>query len=261
MEFNFKKKYGQNFLTQQGITRKIASVITDKDESLVIEIGCGDGRLTKELCKLYPHVLGYEIDKEVIPYLIANLKDNKNIKIVCEDFLDSNIKEDIKEYDYKHLYIVGNLPYYITTPIIEYIINSKLDIDEMVFMVQKEVGDRLSAKVGSKEYNSLTVYLNYYYDIKKEFLVSRCNFEPKPNVDSVVVSFKKKNQRLQVNNETVFFKLIKDSFTYKRKTLKNNLETYDLNKVLEVLQKYNLDLSVRAEKLPLEVFVEIANNL
>ena len=128
-------------------------------------------------------------------------------------------------------------------------------------MVQKEVGDRFTAKVGSKDYGSLTVYLRYFYDIKKEFFVSRKNFEPMPNVDSVVVSFKKRKDRLISNNEEVFFKLVKDSFTHKRKTLKNNLEGYNLEKVLEVLKKYDLDLSIRAEKLPLEVFIDIANNL
>jgi len=261
MGFKFKKRYGQNFLTQISITRRIAQVVEEKENSLAIEIGCGDGRLTKQLCKLYTRVIGYEIDKEVIPYLYTNLKGINNCVVICSDFLGRDLEEDLFTYRYNKLYVFGNLPYYITTPIIEKLINSKLNIDEMVFMVQKEVGDRFTAKVGTKEYGSLTVFLNYYYDIRKEFLVSRKNFEPMPNVDSVVISFKKKNNRVLATNENLFFKLVKDSFTHKRKTLKNNLEGYNLEKVEEVLKKYDLDLSVRAEKLPLEIFIDIANNL
>lgn len=261
MGFQFKKKYGQNFLTQISITRRIAQVVEEKENSLAIEIGCGDGRLTKQLCKLYPRVLGYEIDKEVIPYLYENLKGVNNCVIISDDFLERDLEQDLLTYRYDKLYIFGNLPYYITTPIIEKLIKSKLKIDKMVFMVQKEVGDRFTAKVGTKEYGSLTVFLRYYYEIKKEFFVSRKNFEPIPNVDSVVVSFTKRKNEVKVNDELVFFKLVRDSFTHKRKTLKNNLEGYNLDKVLEILQKYDLDLSVRAEKLPLEVFIEISNNL
>ena len=261
MGFQFKKKYGQNFLTQISITRRIAQVVEDKDESLVIEIGCGDGRLTTQLCKLYSMVLGYEIDKDVIPYLYENLKEVNNCVVISDDFLKRNLDHDLLSYNYEKLYVFGNLPYYITTPIIEKLINSKLNINKMVFMVQKEVGDRFTAKVGTKEYGSLTVFLKYYYDIKKEFFVSRKNFEPMPNVDSVVVSFSKRENRIKANNEQLFFKLVKDSFTHKRKTLKNNLDGYNLEKVAEVLKKHNLDLNVRAEKLPLEIFIEIANNL
>jgi len=261
MGFKFKKRYGQNFLTQVSITRRIAQVIEEKENSLALEIGCGDGRLTRQLCKLYTRVIGYEIDKEVIPYLYNNLKGENNCVIICSDFLDRDLEKDLFTYKYKKLYIFGNLPYYITTPIIEKLINSKLNIDEMVFMVQKEVADRFTAKTGTKEYGSLTVYLNYFYDVKKEFFVSRKNFEPMPNVDSAVVSFKRKENMIRANDEQLFFKLIKDSFTHKRKTLKNNLEGYKLDKVLEILQRHDLDLSVRAEKLPLEIFIEIANNL
>ena len=261
MGFRFKKKLGQNFLTQISITRKIAQVVDDKENSLVVEIGCGDGRLTKQLCKLYSRVLGYEIDKEVIPYLYNNLKTVDNCIIICDDFMKRDLKKDLLTYQYDKLYIFGNLPYYITTPIIEKLINTNLDINEMVFMVQKEVGDRFVARPGSKDYGSITVSLNYYYDLKKEFFVSKKNFEPMPNVDSVVISFKKKENPCKVKNEELFFKLVKDSFTHKRKTLKNNLEGYNLEKVSEVLNKYDLDLSVRAENIPLEIFVEIANNL
>ena len=128
-------------------------------------------------------------------------------------------------------------------------------------MVQKEVGDRFKAKPKTKEYNSLSVYLNYYFNINKLLDVSRNVFMPKPNVDSIVVEFTRKENNLSLKNEDIFFKLIRDSFTQKRKTLKNNLKGYDLEKVEEVLKKHNYDLSVRAEALPVEIFVEISNNL
>ena len=126
--------------------------------------------------------------------------------------------------------------------------------------LQKEVGNRFKAKPNTKEYNSLSVYLNYYFNIKKICDVSRNVFIPKPNVDSIVVLFEKK-EKLKVNDESFFFKLVKDSFKQKRKTLKNNLVDYDLKKIEEVLKKYNFSLSVRAEQLDLSIFIDLANNL
>ena len=155
---------------------------------------------------------------------------------------------------------MANLPYYITTPIIIKLIEDKLNIDKIVVMVQKEVGNRFKAKPNTKEYNSLSVYLNYYFNIKKICDVSRNVFIPKPNVDSIVVLFEKK-EKLKVNDERFFFKLVKDSFKQKRKTLKNNLVDYDLKKIEEVLKKYNFSLSVRAEQLDLSIFIDLANNL
>ena len=128
-------------------------------------------------------------------------------------------------------------------------------------MVQKEVGDRFAAKVGSKEYNSLTVFLNYYFDIRKLFIVSKNCFIPKPNVDSIVVSLTKKTTLLNVDDLDLFFKLVRDSFKFKRKTLRNNLKDYDLSKVEKVLEKYDLDLNVRAENLDIKIFVDISNIL
>ena len=154
-----------------------------------------------------------------------------------------------------------NKKYYITTPIIIKIIEDCIPVDKMVFMVQKEVGNRFKALPGSKEYGSLSVYLNYYFDVKKILDISRHVFMPEPNVDSIIVEFSKKENLLAVKNEELFFKLIRDSFTQKRKTLRNNLKGYNLEKIEEVLNRHNLDLSVRAEQLSTEIFIEIANNL
>ena len=256
--FNFKKKFGQNFIIDKNVIKSIISKADIDKETLVIEIGPGAGSLTSELGIVAKNVLAYEIDETLKPILEQNI--HSNTKIIYDDFLKRNVAEDIKAYEYKKLYVVANLPYYITTPIIIKLIEDKLDIDKIVVMVQQEVGNRFKAKPNTKEYNSLSIFLNYYYEVEKILDISRNVFIPKPNVDSIVVSFNKK-ERVPLKNENIFFKLIRDSFKQKRKTLRNNLKEYNLEKIEEVLAKHNLDLSVRAEALPIEIFVEISNNL
>ena len=256
--FNFKKKFGQNFIVDKNIIHSIIQKAEIDKNTLVIEIGPGAGSLTSELGKKAKNVLAYEIDESVKPILEKNI--HSNTKIIYDDFLKRNVKEDITEYTYEKLYVVANLPYYITTPIIIKLIEDKLNIDKIVIMVQKEVGNRFKAKPNTKEYNSLSIFLNYHFNIKKILDVSRNVFIPKPNVDSIVVELTKK-EKIPVKNEDIFFKLIRDSFRQKRKTIKNNLKNYDLEKIEKVLNKYNLDLSVRAESLSIEIFIDIANNL
>ena len=258
--FNFKKKFGQNFIVDENIINSIINKSEIDEETLVIEVGPGAGSLTNKLAQKAKFVLCYEIDETLKPILENNLKEYNNYKIIYEDILKRNVCEDIKEYPYKKIYLVANLPYYITTPIIIKMIEDKVPFDKMVVMVQKEVGDRFKAIPGTKDYNSLTIFLNYYYNVKKIMDVSKNVFIPKPNVDSIVVEFSKKSVKESVN-EDIFFKLIKDSFVQKRKTLKNNLKNYDLEKIGRVLEKYGYDLSVRAEMLSIDVFIDIANNL
>lgn len=260
-EFRFKKKYGQNFLRDSSIPRKIVDVSNIPSDCLVIEIGPGAGALTQFLAQSAKQVISYEIDTSLEEILDTNLVGIDNIKIIYDDFLKRNVINDLKEFDYKHLYVVANLPYYITTPIINHLITSNLDVEKIVVMVQKEVADRFCAKPGTKDYSSITVFLNYYFDLKKEFVVSRNNFIPKPNVDSMIISLNRKKEVLKVNNLELFFNLVRDSFKFKRKNLRNNLKGYNLSKVEEVLEKYNLDLTVRAEKLSLDIFIDISNNL
>lgn len=260
-QFDFKKSFGQNFLKDINLVKKIVRSAEIKENSLVIEIGPGAGILTKELSLVAKKVLAFEIDKRLETILDHTLKDNSNVDIIYDDFLNRNLKDDLEKYNYDHLYVVSNLPYYITTPIITKLINEQIDVDKIVVMVQKEVGDRFVAKPKTKDYNSLTVFLNYYFDIQKLFLVSRNQFVPKPNVDSVVVALTKKEQQYKLKDSNLFFTLVRDSFKYKRKTLKNNLKNYDLTKIEQILNKYHMDLSVRAEQIPLEVFVEISNSL
>lgn len=260
-EFNLKKFYGQNFIVDENI---IDSIITKSEidkNTLVVEIGPGAGSLTYKLSKAAKRVLCYEIDNSLEPVLKENLKGCRNIDIIFQDFLKCDLKKDLKNYNYKKLYVVANLPYYITTPIILKIIEESIDIDKIVVMVQKEVGNRFKAKPNTRDYGSLSVFIKYYFDVKKIMDVSKNVFIPKPNVDSIVVEFTKASNDYELNNLELFFKLVKDSFKQKRKTLKNNLSTYDLEKINAVLNKHGLDLSARAEQLSIDIFVEIANNL
>lgn len=259
--FNLKKMFGQNFIIDENIIDSIITKANIDKDTLVIEIGPGAGSLTYKTASYAKNVLCYEIDTTLKELLEDNLSNKDNIDIIYKDFLKANVLEDIKKYEYKKLYVVANLPYYITTPIIIKFIEEEIPVDKIVVMVQKEVGDRFKAKPGTKDYNSLSIYLNYYFDVKKLIDVSKNVFIPKPNVDSIVVEFSKKEKLYELKDKKTFFKLVRDSFVQKRKTLRNNLKSYDLEKVQEVLSKHNLDLSIRAEQLPIEIFVEIANNL
>jgi len=259
-EFSFKKSFGQNFIREDAIVEKIKNVSDIEDGSLVIEVGPGAGSLTKKLVQGNYQVLAYEIDERLKEHLLDTFKEFDNIDFIFDDFLKRNIKKDIEKYHYSKIYVVANLPYYITTPIIEKVIR-EVEVYKMVIMVQKEVADRFSANVGTKEYSSITVFLNYQFDVKREFVVSRNCFIPKPNVDSAVVSFTKKEIELEALNKEKFERLIRDSFQFKRKTLRNNLRVYPLEKIEKVLKKYGHDLSTRAEAIPVLEFVEISNCL
>ncbi len=259
--FYFKKNFGQNFIIDENIIRNIITASEIDEDTLVIEIGPGAGSLTYFLCQVARQVLCYEIDDRLKSILETNLESFNNVDIKFADFLKCDVREDIKKYNYKKLYVVANLPYYITTPIIVKLIEDRICVDKMVLMVQKEVGDRFKAKPGSRDYGSLSIFINYYYDVKKVLDVSKNVFIPKPNVDSIVVLFTKKDKKIELKDKDLFFKLIRDSFKQKRKTLRNNLKDYDLDVISKVLSDYGYDLSVRAENLSIEVFACIANAL
>ena len=259
--FNFKKNFGQNFIIDENIITNIIKKSGVDQDTLVLEIGPGAGSLTYKLSEYAKDVICYEIDTKLQPVLEETLSACSNVKIIYQDFLKSNVLETLKEYNYKKLYVVANLPYYITTPIIVKLIEDHIPVEKIVVMVQKEVGNRFKALPGSKEYGSLTVFLDYYFDIKKVMDVSKNVFLPKPNVDSIVVSFTKKKQLLKAHNEEHFFQLVRDSFKQKRKTLRNNLKSYNLEIIEKVLKKYDQDLSVRAENITLEEFIEMSNEL
>ena len=240
---------------------RIADVCSLTKDDLVIEVGPGGAILTQELAKRAGHVLAYEIDEDLKVELTNKLSEFSNVDILFQDFLNSSLEYDISRFSYSNLYFISNVPYYITTPIIMKIVNSNLNFKKICMMVQKEVGNRFCASPGSREYGSISVFLSYFYDVKKEFLVSRKEFVPEPNVDSVVISFTKKDVVLNLKDRDLFFKVVRDSFQFKRKNLRNNLKKYDLNIIRSVLQDYDYDLTVRAEQLSVEIFVAIANAL
>ena len=258
-KFRFKKKYGQNFINNNEIIEKIIKNINVTPNNLIIEIGPGAGILTKHLKNLQKQLICYEIDQETKVFL-DKIKDDKTT-IIYEDFIKADIISDIKKTNYDKVSFIANIPYYITTPIIKKIINLNIDINEIILMVQKEVAERFTAKVGTKQYNSLTIFLSYYFDIEKLFDVNKKYFYPIPKVDSAIVKFTPKKRKLELENEELFFKLINEAFTQKRKILKNNIKSFDYNKILPILKKHNFSDNVRAEEIPIDIFVEIANSL
>lgn len=259
--FHLKKQFGQNFIIDENIINNIIDKSNLDKNTMVIEIGPGAGSLTYKLAIASKNVLCYEIDSTLEPILTENLAQINNVDIIFEDFLKAKVMDTISKYNFDKLYVVANLPYYITTPIITKIIEENIPVDKIVVMVQKEVGDRFKATPNSKDYSSLSIYLNYYFDISKIMDVSRNVFLPKPNVDSIIICFDKKENKINLKNQEIFFKLVRDSFKQKRKNLRNNLRSYNLDKVEKILNKYNLDLNARAEALSIEQFAEIANEL
>lgn len=260
--FDFKKNLGQNFLIDDTVTEKIATAIEYKKNNLVIEIGPGSGVLTKKLLKRADFVILYEVDTRLSRILKRELREFDNYEIIWGDFLYSDVKSDIEKYNYENIYIVANLPYYITTPIISKFIMETIPAREIVIMIQKEVADRLSADVGTREYGQITTILNYYFDIEKILEVDRTAFYPTPSVDSAVVKITRKEKYLELASFEHFNRLVKDAFQFKRKNIKNNLiKRYDLDVVNSVLIKYGFTLSDRSENIPYYVFVEMSNEL
>lgn len=260
INFEYKKSLGQNFINDDNIINKMVNSIDIDKETLVIEIGPGAGVLSKEIIPRSKYTILYEIDTRLEDILSDRLKNYTNYKIIFNDFLKEDVKNEIINYQYDKLYVVANLPYYITTPIIEKLIND-VTPDKIVIMIQKEVADRFCAKVDSKEYGYITAYLNYFYDIKKLFDVSRNCFTPKPNVDSTIICMEKKKRDILVNDISYFNKFLQNSFKFKRKTLKNNLKGYNLDIIENVLSKYGFNLTSRAENISTDIFVEIVNEL
>ena len=228
--FEYKKSLGQNFLIDKNIINKIINSIDLKEESLIIEIGPGSGALTKKLVKLNANVVSFEIDTRLKNELDIICSENNNLEIIYEDFLKINLKEFLKTKKYKNLYFIANLPYYITTAIINKITEESKP-NEMILMVQKEVAERFSACPNTRNYGSISVFLQYNYEISRVTLVPKTCFYPSPKVDSMVIKFKSKENDMKALDEEKFYKLIKDSFQFKRKNLRNNLKNYNQYKI------------------------------
>lgn len=241
------------------IINNIVNEISASSSDLIIEIGPGKGALTSKLKEKGCFVIAYELDTDLKP--ILNKLENEKLQVIYGDFLKSKIYEDIKNIKYDDLYIVGNLPYYITTPIIEHIIEEKLKFKRFTIMVQKEVADRFMALPGSRDYGYITLVLKYYFDVSKVCDVSKFSFNPVPKVESTVVSFEPRKDIPNLD-ERGYFKFLKCVFRQKRKNIRNNLNGYyDLQKVASILNKYNLDLKVRAEELSEGILIDIYNEI
>lgn len=258
-----KKKFGQNFLTDQNILSGIvnAAEITKKDA--VIEIGPGLGALTEHLCEAAGFVLAYEIDTDLLDLLKENLKQYNNYKVVNEDILKVDINKDIEQYlsTFENVYVVANLPYYITTPIILGLLSKTNRISRYVMMMQLEMADRICGKPKTKDYNALSVVIAYKAVAKKVLNVPRTVFIPAPNVDSAVVRLDiYKTLPYQAMDEEKFNKVIRVCFTQRRKTLYNNLGMeYPKEFVNKLLDDLNINPSIRAEALDMKDFILISD--
>ncbi|BBK29156.1 16S rRNA (adenine(1518)-N(6)/adenine(1519)-N(6))-dimethyltransferase RsmA [Staphylococcus arlettae] len=268
--FDFKKSLGQNFLIDVNIIHKIIDASDIDEHTGIIEVGPGMGSLTEQLAKHAQKVLSFEIDQRLIPVLDETLGPYDNVTIINEDIL----KADIATYVHQHLadcdkiMVVANLPYYITTPILLNLMQQTLPIDGYVVMMQKEVGERLNAQVGTKAYGSLSIVAQYYTETSKVLTVPKSVFLPPPNVDSIVVKLMKREApQVQVDNENDFFKLTKAAFSQRRKTINNNYQSFfkegKKHKALiaEWLESADIDPKRRGETLSIKEFALLYNNL
>ena len=264
--FTFKKSFGQNFLTDTNILNKIVDAADLNEEVGVIEIGPGIGALTEFIARRAKKVVAYEIDPRLIPILGETLAPYENVKVIHQDILKADVASMIEEEfkDVKHIAVVANLPYYITTPILMGLIEKKLPIDWYVTMMQKEVAQRLSANPGTKDYNALSIAVQYYTEAKIALNVPKTVFIPAPNVDSSVVRLTRRPEpAVLVENEDFFLEIVHAAFKQRRKTIQNNLNQHftDLTKeqVTELLQEAEILPSRRGETLSIEEFGNLAN--
>lgn len=262
--FRFKKKWGQNFIFDKNLLIKIAEAGEIVPGDTVVEIGPGAGTLTRVMADQGARILTIEIDDDLIPILEENLK-GYDVQIKKADVLKVDIDALIEECRLKKPYkVVANLPYYITTPIIMQILESKCHFTKMVIMVQWEVAKRLTALPGTKDYGALTLAVNYYTQAKVLFKVPRHLFSPKPDVDSAIVVMEKhKKQPVNVYNTQIMFKIIKAAFGQRRKTLQNALTSVDnevkKEEIGEILDNANIDKARRGETLSLDEYAHLAN--
>ena len=264
--FDFKKSLGQNFLINEEVCPAMASAACDENTG-VLEIGPGIGVLTVELSKVAKHVVAIELDDRLRKILPVTLKDCDNVEVIFGDAMKLDLKQIIEEKfsDCQRVCVCANLPYYITSPIIMMLLESKLPIENITVMVQKEAAERLCAQVGSRESGAITVAVNYYAQPEILFEVDRYSFMPPPKVDSSVIKLNVRNKPpIELKNEKAFFSLIKAAFAQRRKTLINTVSnTTGISKdnLRDALEKMGLSPTVRSEQLTLEQLAELSNIL
>ena len=266
--FNFQKKFGQNFLIDTHVLDKIIRESGVTKDDCVIEIGPGIGTMTQYLCENAREVVAIEIDKNLIPILQDTLSAYDNVTVINEDVLKVDIKKLAEEKNGgRPVKVVANLPYYITTPIIMGLFESHVPIDSITIMVQKEVADRMQEGPGSKEYGALSLAVQYYAKPEIVAIVPPNCFMPRPNVGSAVIRLTcHEKPPVEVKDENFMFNIIRASFNQRRKTLVNGLGNAAFlpvtkEQVAEALEKMNLSATIRGEALSLEQFAQLSNLL
>ncbi len=268
-DFNFQKKFGQNFLIDSNILENIIDAAEITKDDCVLEIGPGIGTMTQYLCENAREVVAVEIDKKLIPILENDtLAAYDNITIINEDILKVDINKIVQEKnDGKPIKVVANLPYYITTPIIMGLFESHVPLDSITIMVQKEVADRMQVGPGTKDYGALSLAVQYYAKPKVMLTVPASCFMPRPNVDSAVIKLTRyQDSPVKAADERFMFDIIRASFNQRRKTLVNGLTNASGLKVtkeavLAALEKMGLPATIRGEALTLEQFAELSDLL
>ena len=260
------KKLGQNFLVDDDIIQSIIDAAELKETDLVIEIGPGLGTLTSKLLEKAGKVIAIELDEKMLKVLNDRFSLYNNFVLINNDVLKVDLNKIIEENlgQLKSVKIVANLPYYITTPIIMKLLESKLKVESITVMVQKEVADRITATPGDKLSGAITYSVDYYAKAEEMVFVDKSCFIPSPEVDSAVIKLEiRKEPKVNVINEEMFFKVIKASFMQRRKTLTNGLINSgiikDKEKLNGILQKANIEPNIRGEKLTIEQFANLSN--
>ncbi|MDD4893939.1 MAG: 16S rRNA (adenine(1518)-N(6)/adenine(1519)-N(6))-dimethyltransferase RsmA [Candidatus Omnitrophica bacterium] len=260
MRIKPKKSLGQNFLTDKNIQRKIIAAYCLETSDRVLEIGAGYGEITKLIAGNAGFVYAVEIDSQLCKVLRENTNGLSNVEIINEDIMKLDFNASFKGVKNK-IKVVGNIPYYITTPIIEYLFKHRQKIKTVFLMVQKEFAKRIAAVAGSKEYGSFSCFVNYYSIPKILFVVKKNSFTPAPKVDSCLLELKiRESAPVKVKDEELFFKVIRAGFNKRRKTLRNSLEgIISPDKLREFFRENNIDSNVRPERLNLIDFARLAD--
>lgn len=265
--FNFRKKFGQNFLIDEGILEKIVSAAEVTKDDVVLEIGPGIGSMTQYLAEAAGKVIAVEIDDQLIPILKETLSPYDNVTVIHGDVMKTDLKKLSEEYgDGKPFKVVANLPYYITTPIIMRLLEDDVPTKRITVMVQKEVAERIKEKPGSKEYGAISLSVQYYAKPEIACIVPPNCFMPRPNVDSAVLNLDPYEVApVSVKNPKFMFQIIRASFNQRRKTLANGIAGGGLGidrlTVEEVLESLGMPKTVRGETLGLTEFAKIADAL
>lgn len=264
--FSFKKSLGQNFLINPEVCPAMAKAACDEDTG-VLEIGPGIGVLTEQLSKVAKKVVSIELDERLQKLLKVTLKDCDNVKIIFGDAMKLDLKKIIEDNfsDCKRVSVCANLPYYITSPIVMMLLESRLPIDNITVMVQLEAAERLCAQVGTREAGAVTAAVTYYAEKEILFDVGRESFLPSPNVDSAVIKLSvRKEPPIKVNDEQKFFSLVKACFAQRRKTLVNTVSNtlkIDKNILRNALLEIGLTETVRGEQLTMEQLALLSDKI